>query len=74
MIDGGTPAIGRRYQVVNDFRLVAKGPQEPRGGQTVTLGMVRRGDTVEVLDLFVPTPSSETVLVHAKLRVVLSPL
>ena len=60
------------YQVVNDFRLVARGPQDRQeGGQTVTLGMVRRGDSVELLDLFVPTPSTKTVRVYAKLRAVL---
>ena len=69
LIDGDSPAIGKSYTVVNDFRLVAKGPQEDRqGGQTLTLGMVRRGDTVELIDLFVPVPSTETVFVHAKLR------
>ena len=72
LVEGDSPAIGKRYKVVNDFRLVAKGPQEDRrGGQVVTLGMVRRGDTVELLDLFVPVPSTETVFVHAKLRAVL---
>ena len=72
LLEGDSPAIGMRYKVVNDFRLVAKGPHEnSRGGQTVTLGMVRRGDTVELLDLFVPVPSTETVFVHAKLRAVL---
>ena len=72
LIEGDSPAIGKRYKVVNDFRLIAKGPrEEPKGGQTVTLGMVRRGDTVELLDLFVPVPSTKTVFVHAKLRAVL---
>jgi hypothetical protein len=33
--------------------------------------MVRRGDTVELLDLFVPVPSTKTVPVYAKLRAVL---
>lgn len=69
LIDGDSPAIGKRYTVVNDFRLVAKPPQESGGnGQVITLGMVRRGGTVELLDLFVPVPSTETVPVYAKLR------
>jgi len=72
LVEGDSPAIGKRYKVVNDFRLVAKGPREDRGGaQVVTLGMVRRGDTVELLDLFVPVPSTKTVPVYAKLRAVL---
>jgi len=68
LIDGDSPAIGKRYKVVNDFRFVAKRPQQTVGGQVVTLGMARRGDTVELLDLFVPVPSTETVPVYAKLR------
>lgn len=69
MIHGDAPAIGGRYDVASDFRLVAKGPQEERSkGQVITLGRVRRGDTVEVLDLFVKTPSSKRVPVYAKLR------
>lgn len=72
LIEGDSPAVGKRYKVVNDFRLTAKGPQEESsGGQVVTLGMVRRGNTVELLDLFVPVPSTKTVFVHAKLRAVL---
>ena len=37
----------------------------------IALGMVRRGDTVELLDLYVPVPSTKMVFVHAKLRAVL---
>lgn len=74
-VNGNTPAIGRTYKATMDFRLVQKrlkigGAQE----QVITLGMVHRGDSVEVLDLYVPTPSSKTVFVWAKLRAVLHPI
>ena len=72
MIHGDSPAIGMRYDAVKDFRLVQKRTaslQERQ--QTITLGMVHRGDTVEVLDMFIPTPSTESVFVWAKLRAVL---
>ena len=72
MVHGDAPAIGRRYDAVEDFRLVQKRPQDHADdGQVITLGMVRRGDSVEVLDLYIPTPSTETVAVWAKLRAVL---
>lgn len=72
MVHGDAPAIGRRYDAADDFRLVQKRPQgNADDGQVITLGMVRRGDSVEVLDLFIPTPSTETVPVWAKLRAVL---
>ncbi len=70
MVHGDSPAIGRRYDVVDDFRLIHK----PRaaGEAVITLGMVRRGDSVEVLDIVVE-PGRERVPVHAKLRAVLRP-
>lgn len=72
MVHGDSPAIGRRYDAVEDFRLVSKRPKKDEDqGQVITLGMVRRGDSVEVLDLFTATPSTETVAVWAKLRTVL---
>jgi len=48
-IPGDSPAIGRSYDAVADFRLIQKRPE--RGQATITLGMVRRGDRVEVLDV-----------------------
>jgi len=72
LIEGDSPAIGKSYKATEDFRLVAKNPLDSQGGgQVVTLGMVRRGDTVMVIDLQVPTPSTEEVFVYAKLRAVL---
>ena len=72
MIHGDAPAIGRRYDATADFRLVAKRlDQMAPGEQVITLGMVHRGDTVEIIDLFIPTPSSKRVPVYAKLRAVL---
>lgn len=72
MVHGDSPAIGQRYDAVKDFRLVQKRSKSSRGSQqTITLGMVHRGDTVEVLDIFIPTPSTESVFVWAKLRAVL---
>lgn len=71
MIHGDSPAIGRSYDAVEDFRLIQKrikkGEQQ---GQVVTLGMVHRGDTVELIDLYIPTPSTEMVPVWGKLRAV----
>lgn len=72
MVHGDSPAIGKRYDAVKDFRLVQKrrtSSQEHQ--QTITLGKVHRGDEVEVLDIFIPTPSTESVFVWAKLRAVL---
>ena len=72
MVHGDSPAIGKFYDAVKDFRLVQKRSTSSRERQqTITLGMVHRGDTVEVLDIFIPTPSTESVFVWAKLRAVL---
>ncbi|MFT4937406.1 MAG: hypothetical protein ACI88A_000420 [Paraglaciecola sp.] len=73
MVHNDSPAIGRFYDAVEDFRLVQKrltSTQERQ--QTTTLGMVHRGDSVEVLDIFIPVPSTESVFVWAKLRTVLN--
>ena len=72
MIHEDSPAIGKRYDAVEDFRLVHKRPEKGVDqGQVITLGMVRRGDSVEILDLYIETPSTKTVPVWAKLRAVL---
>lgn len=72
MVHGDSPAIGRHYDAVENFRLVQKRPKnEGDQGQVVTLGMVHRGDSVELLDIFIKTPSTQTVPVWAKLRAVL---
>ena len=72
MVHGDSPAIGRRYDAVEDFRLIHKRLEKGADrGQVITLGMVHRGDTVEVIDLYIETPSTETVPVWAKLRAVL---
>ena len=72
MVHGDSPAIGRRYDAVEDFRLVSKRREKGEDqGQVITYGMVHRGDSVEVLDLYTATPSTETVPVWAKLRAVL---
>ncbi|UTW13142.1 hypothetical protein [Marinobacterium rhizophilum] len=72
MVHGDSPAIGRSYDVVDDFRLVHKRPVSGEDqGQVITLGMVHRGDSVKVLDLYIETPSTELVPVWAKLGAVL---
>lgn len=72
MVHGDSPAIGKSYDAVEDFRLVQKRPKRGEDlGQTITLGMVRRGDKVEVLDLYIKTPSTKAVPVWAKLRAIL---
>jgi len=72
MIHGDSPAIGRSYDAVEDFRLVQKRLEKGDShGQVVTLGMVHRGDSVQILDLYIETPSTEKVPVWAKLRAVL---
>lgn len=72
MVHGDSPAIGKRYDAVKDFRLVQKrSTSSQERQQAITLGMVHRGDTVEVLDIFIPSPSTESVFVWAKLRAVL---
>ena len=68
MVHGDSPAIGRHYDAVKDFRLVQKKPK--RGQATITLGMVHRGDSVEILDIEV-APGRSKVPVYAKLRAVL---
>lgn len=67
MVHGDSPAIGSSYDVTDDFRLIHK----PRaaGEAVITLGMVHRGDSVEILDLVIK-PGRERVPVHAKLRAV----
>ena len=68
MVHGDGPASGRSYDVVDAFRLVQK---KAAGGQAViTLGMVHRGDSVEVLDIEIE-PGTRKVPVYAKLRAVL---
>lgn len=66
-IPGDSPAIGSRYPAAEDFRMIAERPE--RGESVITLGMVRRGDPVEVLDLDV-APGRDRVPVWAKLRAV----
>lgn len=69
-VDADSPAIGRHYDAVKNFRVVQKGPTERRG-QVITLGTVHRGDSVEVLDIHINSPSTKAVRVYAKLRAVL---
>ena len=72
MVHGDSPAIGRSYDAVEDFRLTQKRFKKGEDlGQVVTLGMVHRGDTVELIDLYIPSPSTEMVPVWGKLRAVL---
>ena len=72
MVHGDSPAIGRSYDAVENFRLIQKRPITGEDqGQVVTLGMVHRGDSVEVLDIYIKTPSTKTIPVWAKLRAVL---
>jgi hypothetical protein len=73
-VDGDSPAIGRSYHAVADFRLVQKQPQA--GEAVLTLGMVHRGEPVEVVDLVVPVPvdGRRSAPVWAKLRAVLHPV
>lgn len=74
MVHRDSPAIGRSYDAVDDFRLVHKRPVKGEDqGQVITLGMVHRGDSVQVLDLYIETPSTEMVPVWAKLSAVLHP-
>ncbi len=68
MVESDSPAIGKSYKVVNNFRLIQK-PTFTRGEKTITLGVVHRGDFVEVLDLRVPSVTGKiTSPVYAKLR------
>jgi hypothetical protein len=72
-VHGARPAIGQKYVAVKDFRLIQK--RQPQSGeQTITLGMVHRGDMVEVLDLYLEPPSTKRMPVYAKLRAVLHPI
>lgn len=69
MVHDKSPAIGKNYDVVDDFRLIQK--RLKRGedqGQTITLGKVTRGQSVEVVDIYIKSPSTVTVPVWAKLR------
>jgi len=68
---GDSPAVGRIYQAKSDFRLVQERPlrKEDRSRVT-TVGMVHRGDAVEILDLYMATPSRKKAPVWAKVRAV----
>jgi len=70
MVHGDSPAIGRRYDVVDDFRLVQKTLEQNKRKAVITLGMVHRGDSVEILDIEIE-PGTSRVPVWAKLRAVL---
>ena len=70
MVHGDSPAIGRRYDVVDDFRLVQKQLEESKSKAVITLGMVHRSDSVEILDIEIE-PGTRKVAVWAKLRAVL---
>ena len=70
MVHGDSPAIGRHYDVVDDFRLVQKQLEQTKGKAVITLGIVQRGDSVEVLDIEIE-PSTRRVPIWAKLRAVL---
>ncbi len=69
MVHGDSPAIGRRYDVVDNFRLVQKQLEESKGKAVITLGMVHRGDSVEILDIEI-APGTSKVPVLAKRRAV----
>lgn len=71
-VQGDRPAAGRSYDAVKDFRLVLKRRPE-RGEKVETLGMVHRGDSVEVIEIEVES-STRKIPVHAKLRAVLHPI
>ncbi len=73
LIDGDRPAIGRSYKVTQDFRLVQRGPEDDQRNAVITLGMVHRGDSVEVLDIEI-APGTSRGPVYAKLRAVLHPV
>lgn len=70
-VHGDSPAVGRIYQATTDFRLVQERPlrKEDRS-QVTTVGMVHRGDAVEILDLYMATPSRKKAPVWAKVRAV----
>ena len=70
MVRGDSPAIGRRYDAVKKFRLVQKQLEQSKGKAVITLGMVHRGDSVEVLDIEI-SPGRRRGPVWAKLRAVL---
>ena len=70
-VDGDSPAIGRSYDVVENFRLVQKRPE--KGQAVITLGIVHPGGSVEVLDIEI-APGTTKVPVWAKLRAVLHPV
>lgn len=70
MVHGDSPAIGRSYDIVDDFRLVQKKLEQSKGKAVITLGKVHRGDSVEVLDIEID-PGTRKVPVWAKLRAVL---
>ena len=70
MVHGDSPAIGRSYDVVDDFRLAQKKLEQSKGKAVITLGMVHRGDSVEILDIEIE-PGTSKVPVWAKLRAVL---
>lgn len=70
-VHGDSPAIGRSYDVVDNFRLVQKRPE--KGQAVITLGMVRRDYSVQVLDIEI-APGTTKVPVWAKLRAVLHPV
>jgi hypothetical protein len=73
LIDGDRPAIGRSYKATEDFRLVQGGPGDDQRNAVITLGMVHRGDSVEVLDIEI-APGTRRGPVYAKLRAVLHPV
>lgn len=72
MVRGERPVAGRSYEAVKDFRLVLKRRPE-LGEKVITLGMVHRGDSVEVLEIDIER-STGKVPVHAKLRAGLHPI
>jgi len=70
-VDGDMPAKGGRYEVIKPFRLLQGDPRERRGSPVITLGQVREGEMVDVLDVYIDDGSNRSV--HAKLRAVLKP-
>ncbi len=69
---GDSPAIGRKYDATADIRLVQRRPDNSANkNQVNTLGMIHRGESVEVLDLHIESPSAKKSRVWAKLRAVI---
>jgi hypothetical protein len=67
------PQVGDTCEALDDFSVFKEDPRDKSGGGRILLGDVRKGDTIEVLDMWRPDGKGKGAPLYVKLRAVLHP-